>query len=136
MKGKNMKKMLITLCVIVMTMVYFLSNKLLHNEETPFLAITIDGNKVDSIPTSGYYDLTSYTCKNSSTITWDKKSKRIALNYSDVGTNKEESCILNFTTSATILLNTVNIGDYVLYEGSNGCDSTIDSTLDTPFNSQ
>ena len=130
-----MKRKVVSISIIILLIVIlFLSNKLLKNNISPILAITIDGESVTSIPSTGHYDLTSYTCDNGTTITWDKINHEISFSLSSTSSN--ELCMLNFTTASAFLLNTVNIGDYVLYEGSNGCTSTSNTTLDTVFNSQ
>ena len=130
-----MKKKVVGISIIVLlVIILFLSNKLLKNNISPTLAITIDGESVTSIPSTGHYDLTSYTCDNGSTIMWDKINHNI--NFTSSVSTSNESCVLNFTTSSTFLLNTVNIGDYVLYEGSNGCTNTSNTSLDTVYNSQ
>ena len=73
------------------------------------------------VPTNfdyGLYDLSSYSCKNSSSVTYNPYTKM--LSYS-----KLDDCDLEFTTkSSPLLKDIVNIGDYIEYTGNNGCSGT------------
>ncbi len=128
-----MRKKVLFITIVLMICMTFLCYKIFQKRITPTLAIIIDGESVTSIPSTGHYDLTSYTCDSGSTITWDKIN--LKLKYS-IMTSSNEFCVLNFTTASTFLLNTVELGSYVLYEGSSGCNSTSNNQLDTVFNSQ
>ncbi len=133
-----MKRKIIYLgTLLIFTCLLFILDIVLKSHENPAIAMTIDGESVNSIPSSGYYDLVSYSCDNTATVTWDKYKRKISFSIPDssVGSNHKQSCTLNFATASTFLLNTVNIGDYVLYSGSNGCSAST-SSLDTSFNSQ
>ena len=81
-------------------------------------SITVDGENSKSIPTDGYYTMSS-TCTKGSSLTWDGYSKTITYgNGSKVG----DSCSLVFTSATSNkLLNTVEVGSYVKYTGNNGC---------------
>lgn len=81
-------------------------------------SITVDGENSKSIPTDGYYTMSS-TCTKGSSLTWDGYSKTITYgNGSKVG----DSCSLVFTSATSNkLLNTVEVGSYVQYTGNNGC---------------
>ncbi len=83
-------------------------------------SVTIDGAKASSLPTSGTYTLSNYTCEKGSTLKWDTYKKAITFS---AGTKKEESCSLEFTTKTDypLLMSIAKQGDYVAYEGNNGC---------------
>lgn len=82
-------------------------------------SITIDGKSSDSLPTSGYYTMSS-SCSKGSSLTWDSYSKTITYGK---GSKVNDSCSLTFTSgTSTKLLNTVAVGSYVKYTGANGCD--------------
>ena len=82
-------------------------------------SITIDGKSSDSLPTSGYYTMSS-SCNKGSSLTWDSYSKTITYGK---GSKVNDSCSLTFTSgTSTKLLNTVAVGSYVKYTGANGCD--------------
>ena len=82
--------------------------------------ITIDGESSDSLPTSGYYDMTA-TCEKGSVLTWDSTWKTITYKS---GSKINDSCSLVFTTDEDpeyVYLNEMPVGSYVKYEGNNGC---------------
>ena len=83
-------------------------------------SVTIDGQKANSLPTSGTYELSNYTCSKGSTLEWDTYKKSITFS---AGTQKGESCSLEFTSSTDypLLIDKVKQGDYIAYEGNNGC---------------
>ena len=89
-------------------------------------SITVNGNSNTSIPTTGSYNLTSYTCDNGSTLSWDPYSKELTI---DRGLMSNEKCDLVFTTNTDYpLLNTMKVGDYVAYVGNNGCNNGVEGT--------
>ena len=82
-------------------------------------SITVDGKSSQSIPTDGYYTMSS-TCTKGSSLTWDGYSKTITYGK---GSKVGDSCSLVFTSATSSkLLNTVEVGSYVKYTGNNGCD--------------
>ena len=83
-------------------------------------SVKIDGQVANSLPTSGTYTLSNYTCEKGSTLTWDTYRKAITFS---AGTQQKESCSLEFTTSTNypLLTSIAKQGDYVAYEGNNGC---------------
>lgn len=96
-----------------------------NDNETPdiYVAnITIDGASSKYLPTSGLYNM-SASCSdssNNSKVEWDSLSKTIT--YSN-GFKIGDVCDLAFTPVTDYpLLNTVAVGSYVSYIGSNGCD--------------
>ena len=81
-------------------------------------SITVDGENSKSIPTDGYYTMSS-TCTKGSSLTWDGYSKTITYGK---GSKIGDSCSLVFTSATSSkLLNTVEVGSYVKYTGNNGC---------------
>ena len=89
-------------------------------------SITVNGNSNTSIPTTGSYNLTSYTCDNGSTLSWDPYSKELTI---DRGLMSNEKCDLVFNTNTSYpLLNTMEVGDYVAYVGNNGCNNGVAGT--------
>ena len=63
----------------------------------------------------GFYTLSSYTCDNNTTLTFDTYSRNLTASNID-------KCDLNFTkTSNPKLYDIVEIGDYISYTGNNGC---------------
>ena len=81
--------------------------------------ITIDGESSDSLPTKGYYNMTS-SCDMGSVLSWDPLSKTITYGS---GSYVNDSCSLVFTkATSTIKLSDMPVGSYVKYSGSNGCD--------------
>ena len=82
--------------------------------------ITIDGESSDSLPISGYYDMTA-TCEKGSVLTWDSTWKTITYKS---GSKINDSCSLVFTTDEDpeyVYLNEMPVGSYVAYTGNNGC---------------
>ena len=81
-------------------------------------SITVDGENSKSIPTDGYYTMSS-TCTKGSSLTWDGYSKTITYGK---GSKIGDSCSLVFSSATSSkLLNTVEVGSYVKYTGNNGC---------------
>ena len=92
-------------------------------------SITVNGTSNTSIPTTGSYNLTSYTCDNGSTLSWDPYSKELTI---DRGLMSNEKCDLVFNTNTNYpLLNTMEVGDYVAYVGNNGCNNGVAGTTGT-----
>ena len=128
-----MKKVIIALSgVLILIMIIFsinytinLNGKEIKINGTTY-ALTIDGENVSSIPTSGNYYLTSYSCTNGSIITWDRENNDLYIEGTNTNT---DSCILNFATNP--LLNTMEVGDYVAYVGNNGCNNGVAGTTGT-----
>ncbi len=82
-------------------------------------SIKIDGKSSTTLPTSGYYTMSS-SCTKGSSLSWDGVSKTIT--YAK-GSKVNDSCSLTFTSATSSkLLNTVSVGSYVKYIGTNGCD--------------
>ena len=80
-------------------------------------SITIDGETSNSLPTSGYYNMSS-SCAKGSDLSWDPTSKTITYNS---GSYINDTCILTFTKNINYpLLNTMPVGSYVAYTGSGG----------------
>ena len=118
-----MKKMVITLSgVLVLIMIIFSINYTIKLEDYEIkingttYALTIDGENVNSIPTSGDYYLINYTCENGSIITWNTEEHALYIEGMNANTDK---CNLEFDSNP--LLNTMKVGDYVAYVGNNGC---------------
>ena len=92
-------------------------------------SITVNGVSNTSIPTTGSYNLTSYTCDNGSTLEWNPYSKELTI---DRGLISNEKCDLVFNTNTNYpLLNTMEVGDYVAYVGNNGCNNGVAGTTGT-----
>ena len=90
-----------------------------ENPDIYISSITIDGKSSTSLPTSGYYTMSS-SCTKGSSLSWDSYSKTITYGK---GSKVNDSCNLTFTSgTSTKLLNTVEVGSYVKYTGTNGCD--------------
>lgn len=90
-----------------------------ENTDIYISSITIDGKSSTSLPTSGYYTMSS-SCTKGSSLSWDSYSKTITYGK---GSKVNDSCSLTFTSgTSTKLLNTVEVGSYVKYTGTNGCD--------------
>ena len=82
-------------------------------------SIEIDGVSSKSLPTSGYYDMTS-SCDKGSVLSWDPLSKIITY---ESGSYVEDVCSLSFNSSSSYpLLSQMPVGSYVKYTGNNGCD--------------
>ncbi len=80
--------------------------------------VKLDGNTTDSLPSTGFYTLSNYTCDNGATLTYDETTRKIT-------TNKVDNCTLEYTTKSNPLLkDVVKIGDYISYTGNNGCSGT------------
>ena len=85
-------------------------------------SITIDGKSSNSLPTSGYYTMTS-SCTRGSTLSWEPLSKTITY---EAGSKIADACSLTFTSSTNYpKLNTMPVGSYVKYVGKGG---TVGST--------
>ena len=124
-----MKKIVIILVFVIVIITFIFCQ---NNEDKTFkingttYALSIDGEDVKEIPSSGYYYLTSYSCENGSIITWDYKSHDLYIK----GTNSnKDSCMLDFSTK--LYLNTMKVGDYVAYLGNNGCLNGASGTTGT-----
>lgn len=118
-----MKKTITILClIIVFAVLIFKTKNITNNKENSLIignttyALTIDGVEKATLPTTGSYYLKSYNCENGSTITWDNKEKELSIKNINVS---KEKCNLEFTSK--MLLSDVEIGNYVAYEGNNGC---------------
>lgn len=89
------------------------------NADINVSSITIDGETSATLPTSGYYTMSS-TCTKGSTLTWEPFTKTITYGS---GSKVGDSCSLTFTSAtSTKLLSSVEPGSYVKYTGTNGCD--------------
>ena len=85
-------------------------------------AIMIDGEVSNSLPTSGYYSMTS-SCVKGSKLTWDSLTKTITY---ESGSYINDSCSLTFVKSEEYpLLSEMPVGSYVKYVGNNGCDGKL-----------
>ena len=81
-------------------------------------SIIIDGKSSKYLPISGYYSMTS-TCVKGSKLSWDSYNKTLSYGR---GSKINDSCSLIFTSeNSNKFLNTVSVGSYVKYIGSNGC---------------
>lgn len=118
-----MKKVYIILgviIVIVSTILLIFTNQNKNqyvNYNGMQLALLVDGEKVNTLPTGKYF-LISYSCNNDTELIWDYdtstlKSKNISIN---------DSCTLEFESSPK-LYDLVELGDYISYTGdsTNGC---------------
>lgn len=83
-------------------------------------SLNIDGVSADSLPTSGYYYLTSYTCNNGTILTWDIENHDL---YIEGTSASNDQCYLNFETTPS--LSSMKPGDYVAYVGNNGCNNGV-----------
>ena len=82
------------------------------------LKISVDGESVNSLPTSGNYYLVDYDCQSSNTVlSWDKSTYQLTV------TNKNKkggvSCYLDFQSNPKLA--DMKPGSYVQYTGTNGC---------------
>lgn len=112
------KNIIILISLILITLILVVAFKekdLLIIGNTTY-GLTIDGIESTTLPTSGNYYLTSYTCKNGSIITWNKDDYELSIKNFN---SEKESCNLTFESNP--LLNEMQVGDYVAYVGNNGC---------------
>ena len=91
-----MKKIIIGVLILIITSVILY---LVTKEEKELYAITVDGQKVNTMPSSGNYDVT-VKCTNATGV-WNYTEWGIDL--TDV--EKDYSCIIEFTTSNKTTLN-------------------------------
>lgn len=91
-----MKKIIIGVLILIITSVILY---LVPKEEKELYAITVDGQKVNTMPSSGNYDVT-VKCTNATGV-WNYTEWGIDL--TDV--EKDYSCIIEFTTSNKTTLN-------------------------------
>lgn len=81
------------------------------------LLITIDGNTMDSLPSSGNYYLTSYECDNSNTkLNWNRTTYKLDVSNGTSG----GGVYCNLTFKSNPLLNEMEVGSYVAYTGVGG----------------
>ena len=81
-------------------------------------SIVIDGYKSDSLPVSGFYNMTA-SCEKGSNISWDSFSKTLVYGR---GSYMGDKCTLTFTKGKSqIYLKDAMVGSYVRYVGNNGC---------------
>jgi len=88
-------------------------------------AILLDNNQISTLPTSGAY-LIDYTCDNNSTLEWNRETGKL---YLSKNTNVQENCSVRFKTNP--LVSELKQGDYVAYEGNNGCQLNGTATTGT-----
>ncbi len=98
--------------------------------DTEIASVMVNGI-VSAPPTSGTYYITNQYCNNGASLEWSNTDH--SLSVADYTTYT--SCTVELK-SQPLLSEVANIGDYILYEGSNGCNSTSNNQLDTVFNSQ
>jgi len=76
--------------------------------------VTNLSNNKNNLDTS-FYTLSSYTCENGATLSYDPYSRSLT-------TSNIDKCDLNFAEQDYLLLyDIVEIGDYISYTGNNGC---------------
>ena len=110
---------LITLSLIIGAFLLLGDKEKLLEYNNMKLAIIVDGNTSDSLP-SGNYFLVSYSCTNSDTkIIWNRNNGSISASVSAL----TDTCDLVFKSSLK-LNKLVSIGDYIEYTGNNGCSGT------------
>ena len=84
------------------------------------ILVSVDGESSDKLPSSGNYYLTDYKCGSKNTIvSWDSKNYKLSI--SNGNKNGGVACSLNFKSN--FLLSEVEIGSYVKYSGTNGCNN-------------
>ena len=86
-----------------------------YNVDTDLMYnVTNLSNNTNNLDTS-FYTLSSYTCENGATLTYDSYSRNLTSSNID-------KCNLNFTKQSNPrLYDIVEIGDYISYTGNNGC---------------
>lgn len=113
---------LVLVFVTTICFILFYNEKLLgHNKNSnakigeDIFAMLLDGEKITTTPNTDAF-LVSYSCKNNSVIEWDRKTKKLSISKTN---NILEECDLIFKSKP--LLSEMKQGDYVKYEGNNGC---------------
>ena len=116
---KKIYIILITLSLIIGAFLLLGDKEKLIEYNNLKLAVTVDGNTSDSLP-SGNYFLVNYSCNNSDTkLIWDRSNGSI----NTLVNGLTDTCDLEFK-SVPKLNELVSIGDYISYTGSNGCSGT------------
>ena len=116
---KKIYIILITLSLIIGAFLLLGDKEKLIEYNNLKLAVTVDGNTSDSLP-SGNYFLVNYSCNNSDTkLIWDRSNGSI----NTLVNGLTDTCDLEFK-SVPKLNELVSIGDYIEYTGNNGCSGT------------
>ena len=116
---KKIYIILITLSLIIGVFLLLGDKEKLIEYNNLKLAIMVDGNTSDSLPSNNYF-LVNYSCTNSDTkIIWDRNNGSISTSVSTL----TDTCDLEFK-SVPKLNELVSIGDYIEYTGNNGCSGT------------
>ena len=93
-----MKRKIILLITVIVTLTGIITydkmfkDFVILNAEDKMFAMTLDGEKVESLPSSGRFILDTYTCKKNSVLSWNMITRKISFELID----EEESCMLNF----------------------------------------
>lgn len=119
---KKKKYIIIGCLVVVVLLIFYLvmsSNK--KNQEQVLsndnLLISIDGKNSSTLPTTGTYYLTSYTCDNDKTkLVWDIYSYELSVSNGRSG--GDIFCNVEFKSKPTLA--EMPIGSYVAYVGNGG----------------
>ena len=117
-----MKKKLFVIIIVFVIVISVMFNgskdRVLVKYNGNNLRVSVNGNKIDKLPSDGNYYLASYTCKNKSTkVSWDRDKHE--LNVTNGNHKGSVSCYLEFETYPKISM--MKIGSYVKYAGNNGC---------------
>ena len=116
---KKIYIILITLSLIIGAFLLLGNKEKLLEYSNMKLAITVDGNTSDSLPSANYF-LVNYSCNNSDTkLIWDRSNGSI----NTLVNGLTDTCDLEFK-SVPKLNELVSIGDYISYTGNNGCSGT------------
>ncbi len=88
------------------------SNVLVTNDLN-VIAMSLNGEDVESISQSGQYQLVGYNCDNGETIVWDDYTKSLIITpYTDIST-----CAVEFETLSTYYEGILNGADPEIYQG-------------------
>lgn len=119
------KKILI--CIVFVLFISFISDKVYSKSDKKIekqvnyngntLRVSIDGEASSSLPSSGSYYLTNYTCGKNTKVTWDNTNH--TLNIKNGRKKGGVACYLTFKSEPK--LSELPVGSYVSYTGSNGC---------------
>lgn len=83
------------------------------------LLVQVDGNPMETLPVSGNYYLTNYTCDHVGTvISWNRASYELTI--SNKNQSGSISCDLTFESKPKLSM--MDVGSYVSFVGNNGCE--------------
>ena len=78
-------------------------------------ALLLDDESIGALPSAGTY-LIDYSCDHGSEMSWNRETGELSISKNS---SVAENCTLTFKTKP--LVSELKQGDYVAYEGNNGC---------------